>query len=831
MGPEEHEYEDGEDGDSLAGGDEGLTGECGGEDVDEEECEGQTLDDASSSSDGASRTGPATCTIPLAELAPIVRPDRLIPGLFTVDVPGLRLQGRCHRSCCNPGSEKEWLVKHKPLPYLLPPLMPAMEPTVVFGVCEEASEEANLQPCVRPKLYVRFGGVHNNGVKAAMKTAGFRVMANKSSNNYNALWSGALKVDEFKKLNRYQRVNHFPGTWQLGRKDRLCTNIGRMRRRFPDVFNIQPRSFVLPNDADEWRLECERYPDGMYILKPPASSRGRGIRMMRRPSDIKPEKDLLIQRYVRNPHLIDGYKYDMRMYVAVTCVDPLRVYVYREGLVRLATMKYSDNEKDLKKRCMHLTNYSVNVKKEDFTMGEGAEDDDVGFKWSLSALRRHFDKEGLDYGAMWAKCKDVIVKTLMCVESKINTQIKMHVPDRRICYEVFGFDLMLDTNLQPWLIEVNTGPSLSAPSALDMHIKHRMVANLFNLVGFVPYDRARFEAEEGARRQARLTGVPTAVGKGKGEGASDGAGNKKIAKAGAAVTAAAALTQGANARGGRLGSGRGGASNGLASAPSGSRSSGSAPSGFPQKRDIKALEGWSFDNIPLADLPEVVQEAEAELARAGEFERCFPTASPADNDFYLSYFESARFDNVLLCKWEAFKHQLRRERSCPDVTSTGASVAGPDNLSREGARTGSAPWKSLRKPAARGSPTPFAGGRRPVTGGASSVRPVDIIGNSLASHLSRMATVGGALGACVHTRGGVDGSAGATKTKKAGGGSGAKGSTSRPGSSRPAGTPEDRLQPQPPSLGVGTLLARARMGGARPGSTGGRSGKKPPAFR
>jgi hypothetical protein len=87
----------------------------------------------------------------------------------------------------------------------------ALEPTVVFGACEEASEEAGLQPCVRPKLYVRFGGVHNNGVKAAFKTAGFRVIANKSSDNYNALWSGALKAEDFKKLNRYQRVNHFPG--------------------------------------------------------------------------------------------------------------------------------------------------------------------------------------------------------------------------------------------------------------------------------------------------------------------------------------------------------------------------------------------------------------------------------------------------------------------------------------------------------------------------------------------------------------------------------------------------------------------------------------------
>lgn len=137
---------------------------------------------------------------------------------------------------------------------------------------------------MRPKLYVRFAGIHNNGVKAAFKTSGFRVIANKSSDNYNALWSGALKAEDFRKLNRYQRVNHFPGTWELGRKDRLCRNIGRMRRRHPDVFNIQPRSFVLPTDGDEWRLECERFPDGMYIIKPPASSRGRGIRMMRRPS-------------------------------------------------------------------------------------------------------------------------------------------------------------------------------------------------------------------------------------------------------------------------------------------------------------------------------------------------------------------------------------------------------------------------------------------------------------------------------------------------------------------------------------------------------------------
>ena len=51
-----------------------------------------------------------------------------------------------------------------------------------------------------------------------------------------------------------------------------------MRRKHPEVFNIQPKSFVLPHDADEWRLECERNPDGMYIIKPPRRRAGEASR-------------------------------------------------------------------------------------------------------------------------------------------------------------------------------------------------------------------------------------------------------------------------------------------------------------------------------------------------------------------------------------------------------------------------------------------------------------------------------------------------------------------------------------------------------------------------
>lgn len=68
----------------------------------------------------------------------------------------------------------------------------------------------------------------------------------------------------------------------------------------------------------------------------------------------------LVQQYIQNPLLIDGYKWDLRIYVAVTSINPLRIYVYEEGLCRFASEKYDTS--DLKNVFSHLTNYSINKK-------------------------------------------------------------------------------------------------------------------------------------------------------------------------------------------------------------------------------------------------------------------------------------------------------------------------------------------------------------------------------------------------------------------------------------------------------------------------------------
>lgn len=96
-------------------------------------------------------------------------------------------------------------------------------------------------------------------------------------------------------------------------------------------------------------------------MKPKASSQGKGITVVSSFDEVPRGaglKSMIVQQYIQNPLLIDGFKFDLRVYVALTSVNPLRLYVYDEGLVRFASERY--DTQNLKNVFCHLTNYSVN---------------------------------------------------------------------------------------------------------------------------------------------------------------------------------------------------------------------------------------------------------------------------------------------------------------------------------------------------------------------------------------------------------------------------------------------------------------------------------------
>ena len=101
-------------------------------------------------------------------------------------------------------------------------------------------------------------------------------------------------------------------------------------------------------------------------MKPSASSCGRGIKIIGKATKVSKRSGYIVSKYLKKPHLIRGYKYDLRVYVMVTSFEPLKIYLFKDGLVRLATVPYTTSKSSLKQRFVHLTNYSVNKKAESY---------------------------------------------------------------------------------------------------------------------------------------------------------------------------------------------------------------------------------------------------------------------------------------------------------------------------------------------------------------------------------------------------------------------------------------------------------------------------------
>ena len=315
-----------------------------------------------------------------------------------------------------------------------------------------------------------------------LKRIGFKSSSTK--HGWIGQWGGHMKCSAFRKLMPHQKVNHLPGSFCIGRKDSLWKNICAMRSQHgKSAFGFLPECFLLPRERHKLKRAWDTAPQNKWILKPNASARGIGIRVVDRWNDVPKTKRVLVQRYVHNPCLINGSKFDLRIYVYVTSFDPLRIYICRDGLTRLATQKYSKKRASTKNRYMHLTNYSINKNSSDFVVNDDATAQS-GHKWSLMALFDHFRAINVDTDKVWESICNVVVRTLLSADGKINSSIKQSTCRRSVCHELFGFDVMLDKNLKAWLIEVNISPSLHSASQLDRDIKGRLMRDVFNLAGF-----------------------------------------------------------------------------------------------------------------------------------------------------------------------------------------------------------------------------------------------------------------------------------------------------------------------------------------------------------
>ena len=184
----------------------------------------------------------------------------------------------------------------------------------------------------------------------------------------------------------------------LLRKGPLTRALNVMRKIFKEEYEFYPRTWFLPEQFKEFSADCRYIHEReiklkqthltTFIVKPNDGSQGDGIVLIHNPDDYlkmpraaKPpppqlsnqhhhsgsSKSYIVQEYIHNPFLIDGLKFDLRIYVVIVSLKPLDIYICDEGLVRFATESYqTPNDTNLNQIFMHLTNYSLNKKNQTY---------------------------------------------------------------------------------------------------------------------------------------------------------------------------------------------------------------------------------------------------------------------------------------------------------------------------------------------------------------------------------------------------------------------------------------------------------------------------------
>ncbi|MFC3284962.1 PqqD family peptide modification chaperone [Litchfieldella rifensis] len=310
------------------------------------------------------------------------------------------------------------------------------------------------------------------------------------ADHWDAAWcTGMPDPAQFKQVSPQRKLNHFPGNSALTVKSRLHDGLAAMRTRVIETFGptheavarleFFPRVYSMPKDYHALQQAALEHPEKRWILKPKNASKGKGIRVLRDVADALLEPRWMVQEYLANPHTIRGHKYVLRLYVLVASIEPLRVYVYRQGFAKLASEPYDVNDPD--NLYSQLTNPDINAL--NITAEVPVEFID------FDRYRQWLRDQGHDDERLFAQVHDLITLTVISAVDAMRQRTAESGADPRGCYELLGLDCLVDDTLKPWILECNLSPSMgvcAGPESggiVEEAVKAGLVKDMVSLVG------------------------------------------------------------------------------------------------------------------------------------------------------------------------------------------------------------------------------------------------------------------------------------------------------------------------------------------------------------
>ena len=249
----------------------------------------------------------------------------------------------------------------------------------------------------------------------------------------NLYWIDVAAIHErFRTIQPWQIINHFPGMPNIARKNRMGHNLNKMLKIFPREYAFFPRTWILPTEMADFRNQFDQHGNSLnnkiFIIKPDAGCQGRGIFLTKTWDKVPFSENVVAQSYIKKPLLIEGFKFDLRLYCFVASVKPLRVYLFRDGLVRMCTEEYVKPTKhNLDQSCMHLTNYAINKHNDSFQQPD-ADNDFSGTKrslqWFMDWIRAEHGDAKADW--LWRRMGVLCMRTILSILPTLSREYDQH---------------------------------------------------------------------------------------------------------------------------------------------------------------------------------------------------------------------------------------------------------------------------------------------------------------------------------------------------------------------------------------------------------------------
>ena len=290
-------------------------------------------------------------------------------------------------------------------------------------------------------------------------------------------------------VDKYQKINRFFNYKEYASKSGLYLNYKLLKNKFPSDYNFMFDTYLYPEDKKIIEKKFGNYTiknnNEIWLIKPKFKSEGINITILTNISDIILE-DYVLTKYLYNPHLIKGYKYDIRFHTLVSSIQPLILYLYNEGMVRFATEKYNFSESNINNKFMHLTNININNKNKIYKIPTNLTDIEESNLWNFDTFRKYCIRTNINFDRIYSEVSDIFIKLMISVKDKLSKEILQNNLENSNFYHFIALDIILDENLNPYLLEANRNGGLGIHVEALKYSAYDIVTDTLNIIGVRP---------------------------------------------------------------------------------------------------------------------------------------------------------------------------------------------------------------------------------------------------------------------------------------------------------------------------------------------------------